>query len=288
MHGRTDKPDYLAIGHITRDLLSNGGANLGGTVTYAALTAQRLGQQAAIVTSCATNEMKMLDPLRDAGVWLHIIPSQESTTFQNIYDAQGNRAQIIGGHAADIDIAEIPDAWREAGIVHLAPVAQEIPAYIVRAFSDCLLGVTPQGWMRTWDVEGHVTQAALPLSPALTALPENAVLVASIEDMGNSRDALQAYVNLAPLVVITQGGDDALIWHNGTTGKIPACHAKPIDPTGAGDVFAAAFFVMWRQTRDIVGSARFAHAAAACAIEDIGINGIPTRDQVQTRQGIAR
>jgi 1D-myo-inositol 3-kinase len=50
-------PDFLTIGHITRDILQDQTFSLGGTVTFAALTASRLGLGAAI-TSCVDAELQ--------------------------------------------------------------------------------------------------------------------------------------------------------------------------------------------------------------------------------------
>ena len=49
---KSTRPDFLAIGHVTRDLLPGGAFTLGGTVTFAALTARHLGLASAVVT-CA-------------------------------------------------------------------------------------------------------------------------------------------------------------------------------------------------------------------------------------------
>ena len=50
-------PDYLVIGHVSKDLLPNGeGARAGGTATYSALTAQKLGLQAGVITSLAEED----------------------------------------------------------------------------------------------------------------------------------------------------------------------------------------------------------------------------------------
>ena len=46
----TDSPDYLIIGHVTKDKGSHG-ALLGGTCSYAGLTALRMGRRTAAVTS---------------------------------------------------------------------------------------------------------------------------------------------------------------------------------------------------------------------------------------------
>ncbi len=45
-----DMPEFLTIGHVTRDLHPDGSFSLGGTVTFAALTTYRLGLVAAMVT----------------------------------------------------------------------------------------------------------------------------------------------------------------------------------------------------------------------------------------------
>ena len=49
-------PDFLTIGHVTRDIFPDQAFSLGGTVTFAALTAYRLGLVAAI-TTCADAEL---------------------------------------------------------------------------------------------------------------------------------------------------------------------------------------------------------------------------------------
>ncbi|HMA37487.1 MAG TPA: PfkB family carbohydrate kinase, partial [Chloroflexia bacterium] len=66
-------------------------------------------------------------------------------------------------------------------------------------------------------------------------------------------------------------------------GQSPACRARPVDFTGAGDVFAAAFFVGYDESGDAWRAAAFAHAAAAFAIEAPGSQGIAGRAAVTAR-----
>ena len=74
-------PDYLVIGHITKDLLK-GGFTVGGTVTYSGLTARNLGRRVGVVTSASPD----LD-LREAlpGIEVVNVPSPVTTAFQNIH-----------------------------------------------------------------------------------------------------------------------------------------------------------------------------------------------------------
>jgi sugar/nucleoside kinase (ribokinase family) len=256
----------------------------GGTVTYSALAAQKLGVQAAVVTACAQEDEELLAPLREAGVWVHIIPSPTTTTFRNTYDDAGRRVQVIGGQARPIEAEDVPEAWRSARIAHLGPIAQELTFGLPRQLAPGrLLGVSPQGWMRSWDAEGHVTHSAVPVPPALLQLPESSALVLSIEDLDYSPKLLSFYVNLARLTVVTRGVEPALIFNGGTQTEAPAVPARVVDPTGAGDVFAAAFFILYAETEDPTDAARFAHAAAACSIEGQGTSTIADREAVERR-----
>lgn len=280
------RPDYLAIGHISKDLLAPPqGYAPGGTVLYSALTAQRLGLQAAAVTACAPEDDGLLDVLSDAGVWVYRKASPATTTFRNIYTPEGHRTQLIMAQAAPLLLDDVPTAWRDAPIVHLGPVAQELPEDMAGAFTNCLLGITSQGWLRSWNGDGRVRQSAAPIPSVLTSLPANAFLALSTEDLGYDIALVQQYSRLAPLIAVTQGSGDAYLCKQGNCQMVSAHPAQPIDPTGAGDVFAAALFVRYSETGDLIASARFAHAAAACNIEGSGPSAIPDRLTVEIRMG---
>ncbi len=112
--------DYLIIGHLTQDLTKNGPI-LGGTAMYSALTARAMGMRVGIISSWAEGMvLEPLDPIPITG-----IITDQATTFENISTPEG-RNQIIHGIAERLDYHLIPDSWRSAAIVHLAPVAQEV------------------------------------------------------------------------------------------------------------------------------------------------------------------
>ncbi|HKP54607.1 MAG TPA: PfkB family carbohydrate kinase [Chloroflexia bacterium] len=276
--------DYLAIGHISKDVMADGRGVAGGTATYSALTAQRLGLQAAVVTYCAPEDEHLLAVLLDEGVWVHVKHSPATTTFQNSYDEAGNRAQVLTAQAASLSYDDVPELWRAAPIVHLGPVAQELPSDLPAMFPGCLLGVTPQGWMRSWGQGGRVTHSAWPVPNALHDLPPGALLILSVEDLGHDERLIDHYAGLASVVVITQGGGDALVYVEGRHySRVPAHQAQSVDPTGAGDVFAAALMVRYSETGDLLLATRFAHAAAAHAIGGVGTSAIPAREVLNSQ-----
>ncbi|HEX6122516.1 MAG TPA: PfkB family carbohydrate kinase [Ktedonobacterales bacterium] len=293
-------PEFIVIGHATRDLAPDGDWRLGGTVSFAALTARRLGLRAGIVTSGPAEVLAALGALAP-GVAIAAIPSPDASTFENSYH-DGHRKQYLRGRAAPITLAAIPERWREAAIVLLAPLAQEVDPAIAAAFPQALVGATPQGWLRQWDADGFVLPA--PLGAAAGALPHLAALVLSQEDLvpanghrlppppgvpttpSEAAALVTAWARVVPHVVMTEGKDGAWLWTNGRAPeRFAAYPMREVDPTGAGDVFAAAFLCRLRATGDPRGAVDFAQRVAGLSVEHVGATGIPTPAELAARFG---
>ncbi|MGQ9493723.1 MAG: PfkB family carbohydrate kinase [Anaerolineae bacterium] len=272
-----ESPDFLAIGHVTKDLLPGGGYSIGGTATYATLTAQRLGLSVAVLTS-APPDLDLSSTLRD--VALHIVPSQVATTFENIYEGQ-KRRQFVHGIASPLRAVHLPPSWKQVPIVLLCPLVCEMDLDWLRVFRGAIVGVTPQGWMRQWDERGQVMTK--PWLEADAILPNVDVLVYSDEDVAGDESIMQHYAELVKIAVVTRGWRGATVFYHGMARDFPAFRAKEVDPTGAGDVFAAAFLVRLKETGDPYHAAPFANCAASFSIEGQGTTTIPTRQQVEER-----
>ncbi len=263
---------YVAIGHVCRDVVP-GGFVLGGTVAYASLTAAALGWHAAVVTSARPEvDLSSLE-----GVDWRRLPSDRTTTFENIYSPEG-RTQILRAWAGPIRSDAIPTGWLRADVIHLAPVADEVDPDLVNAPGAALIGVTPQGWMRQWDASGRVSPREWP--NAETILPRVDAVVLSIDDVAGDWSVITCWASLARVLVATQGHDGCTVYLNGAPTRVPAPRADAIDPTGAGDIFAAAFFTRMRATGDPLLAARFANCIASKSVIRRGLAGIPTRQEV--------
>lgn len=273
-------PDYLAIGHIAKDILPDGSFTPGGTVTFAALTAQKLGLQAAIITAAPAYLLSL--PLY-TGIEISSPPTEQATTFENIYTPQG-RTQYIREVAPALSAQNIPANWCSPKIVHLGPIAQECAPDLFEAFPGALLGLTPQGFLRRWDAASGLV-SPLEWSSARQILPKAGALILSDEDLPqNAAEAtLQEYAALCHIVVCTGGPRGARVFQHGSVTHVPALRAIEVDPTGAGDVFATAFLIRLSQTGNPIVAARFAHAAAAINVEHPGASGVPTLAQVEAR-----
>jgi 1D-myo-inositol 3-kinase len=286
---RTDlgQVDYLAIGHISIDIFEKRYV-LGGTVSFAALTARQMGQTVGLLTS-ADFEPLIVDSLvgkeniREPVTPIRVlrVPTDSTTCYVNEYDQNG-RTQFLLGRAADLLPVHVPEEWKTAPIVHLAPLAQEIDPGLLSTFPGSLLVITPQGWMRGWDKEGKVFPVTWEY--AEQALARADAVIFSTDDV--PVPALVAeYASKAKLMIVTENRRGCLVYEKG---KAPwRSHAfrpaREIDPTGAGDVFATAFAMRYHQTGNPRAAADFANAAASFVLEKRGAQAIPTAEAVNDR-----
>jgi sugar/nucleoside kinase (ribokinase family) len=276
-------PELLFVGHVTCDLVTadpHSACRLGGTVSFAAVTAVQLGRRPTVLTrAAATTDLSELPP----GIDLHVLPSPVTTTFANVYTDHG-RIQYCYSQALPITAADIPPALRRARAVLLGPLVNEITPDVAALFSDeSLLIAVPQGWMRRWDDTGRVHAKAWDSADAI--LPHLDVLVLSLEDIDYDLSRLDALIAHTPLVVLTEYRDGSTIYQRQADGqvtqiKIPPRPAHEQDPTGAGDIFATAFLIRLHETGDPVHAARFANVTASFGVEHWGVRGIPNREQV--------
>lgn len=268
--------DFLVVGHLVQDVVPNGYA-VGGTATYGAITARNLGRRPGIVTRLAPDFI-LPDDLR--GIEIQRVDSVHTTTFHNIY-RDGHREQFLLAVADPIQPEDIPSAWRTVPIVLLGPLARELDSRFAKLFPHALVGVTPQGWLRQWDASGRVSMRLWDEAPQI--LPHVDVLVLSEEDLKGDKAQMHEYARLTRIAVMTQGARGCTVFANGASRQIPGFPENEVDPTGAGDVFAAAFLVRLAETQDPFQAARFANATASFCVQARGVSGIPTRAQVEAR-----
>jgi sugar/nucleoside kinase (ribokinase family) len=269
------KPDYLLLGHFTRDVLPDGATTPGGTSLYAALTAHRLGRHVGVVSAPAD-----LPPGWPDAIQITFHHSPAPPTFENRYTPEG-REQTLHTSSQPITLQVIPETWRTAPLVHLGPVLGETPEQLVDAFPNALLGVTPQGWMRTWNEPLPGPVIYRPWKPVPRVLERIDALVLSIEDVRGDETLVAGYARHCRLVALTRGAQGSTLFLRGVPHQIPAFPAIERDPTGAGDVFAAALLVRLRETGDPLDAARFASYVAALSVEGAGITRIPAREEIE-------
>jgi hypothetical protein len=265
--------DYLVVGHVASDITPEG-LQLGGTVSYSALTARALGSRVGIVTSTAEDA-----PLGElSGIPIVNVPAEHSTTFENNKTPEG-RKQVLHHRATPLLLDHIPQVWRSAPIIHLGPIADEVDATLTEKLSGSLLGVTPQGWMRGWDESGRVS--AKPWSNSEQVLSHVGAVVLSVEDVNRNLELIEEMAHHTRILCLTEGEAGSVLHWNGDRRRFRPLAVQEVDGTGAGDIFAAAFFIRLYHTRDPWEAARFATQLAARSVTRVGLKGIPTLREIE-------
>lgn len=267
------------VGHLTEDRTPDG-PRLGGAAAYAGLLAHRFGVPTTILTA-ADKGFPFLEPLR--GIRVVSLPSAARTRFENRYADDGARRQRLLSRADTIPeavvsrtVARLPPG---SAVLH-APVANELggAARLPRPTGEGhLAGAIPQGLLRRWDAAGRVS-LCWPKEAAdrLAGLD----LVSLAEEEAPSEFALPVAI-----LAITHGPKGVTLGRPGRPDiAIPAVRASAVDPTGAGDVFAAALFVLLWSGLPIRSAGGLAVAAAAVSVEAPGTEGIPTFEEAAVRR----
>jgi hypothetical protein len=290
--------DYTTLGHVTIDIFADGSRQPGGTALYSALQAARLGRRARIITRGRTSELQeLLEPYRGE-LELTILPAAHTTTLHTSGSGAERRQRMMawaGPFAQDIAV--------NSEILHLAPVARETPTrwHGRPAF----VGLTPQGLVRRWSGEGGVISLLArpeegggdaqatgePVPPgrgvaeALTVADGYDAIVVSDEERGCCEELIAAAVRGGAVAAITAGPrPTTILLPDGSAlqSPVPSIEQTRAD-LGAGDVFAAAFFVSLAEGSTPDQAAAFANAAATVRMQGAGADAIGRRTAIEER-----
>ncbi len=266
--------DYLVIGHITQDLLPDGTRTPGGTVSYAARTAHALGLRVGVITS-AEDGLDLSAVF--SGIEVYRVPAPGTTVFENRYTPAG-RVQFLHSRASPLTANTAPQIPGRVGVLHLGPVAAECDPSLADIIPADFLGLTPQGWMRRWDGLGRVFPGLWESAGQLLSRADAVVL--SEEDIGGDEALAAHWASQTRVLAVTRGARGCSVYADGRIWHLPAFPAQEVDPTGAGDIFAAVFFTQLWRGDDPVAAARLANCLAAISVTRPGLAGTPTPEEV--------
>ncbi|WP_420641594.1 PfkB family carbohydrate kinase [Candidatus Leptofilum sp.] len=259
------KIDYLVIGHITRDVTQAGNL-VGGTVAYGGRVAHALGCNTAVLTSCQP-EYEGLQEL--TGLTVKLLPSANTSTFENIYGENG-RIQMLYTVASSLGVDDLPSAWPQPTVLHLGPLTNEVDPAIMHRYPESIIGLTPQGWLRHWTEDGRVYAREWP--EAERYLPLADVVILSEEDLLND-EMLIRYRQHAKLLIMTENAQGCTVFYGEEVRQVAAPSVTQVEPTGAGDIFAAAFLTQYaRNGRNPWQAAEFANFIAAQSVTKLGLD----------------
>lgn len=273
----------LAVGHVTLDAYPGdepAGVKLevGGSVAYAARTWQALGAWVRVVTAAGPDFPRVAD----AG-W-EVRASTKTTMFSNTYDGEGNRRQHLVSRAEPLAAPpEITRPAHPADVAFLCPVLHDFAPrpWIAALAGTPLLAAGLQGWLKHAG-PGGVVEYGPRCDPADFRGLQVAFL--SEEDLAGRLDWLDRLCAVVSTVYLTQGRAGARVFHRGEVQHIGPCPAHEVDPTGAGDTFAAATLWALAQGEGVVEAGGWGAAAASIMVEHTAVAPVEALRQTPERR----
>ncbi len=269
---------YTAIGHVTIDVLGDGSRRPGGGAFYSALQAARLGLRTLLITRGGARELdELLAPYRHE-LDVEVLDAPHTTTLLTV-GAGAERSQRMLAWAGPI----VAERTLDTAILHLAPVARESPESW--RGSPAFVGLTPQGLARYWSGDGaHIVEAA-PTRASEELARRCQAIVLSDSERASCAALIAAAGEAGALVAVTAGAHPTVLLEPGGRElelDVPTLE-DAVDDIGAGDVFAAAWFVALHEGRPALEAAAFATAAAAVRMRGAGAGAIGARAEIEAR-----
>jgi sugar/nucleoside kinase (ribokinase family) len=266
------------VGSTTIDKIiseDHGFLKLGGVTTYAGITYRRHGIPAFIISNMAEHDLKVMSELHAEDSVVCSAKSDLSTYFVN-YDRGSIRYQELLQQAGSIKIGQIQAILDRVDGLHLGPLH---PLDIERGALKSLLNSNLRIFL---DVQGYTRKVKNKKVYRSVSVQMAAGLTLANITKANETEiaAILAFfqMTLAELMhrfkieefVVTLGDKGGFVQkQSGETFHYDAALIKtPVDPTGAGDVFFAAYIVSrFANQKDIPDACIYAAKIAAQQVE---------------------
>lgn len=292
------RPKILLVGHLTHDRYADG-VQPGGCAFYSAEVYRRLGADVRVATVVGEDFQHPAVLAKTPTTATH---QGATTTFTNLYPQGSARIQLVGAVAPPVEPTSVPEPFRTAEVVHLAPVFGEIDIVAwKRAVRPARLAISVQGWVRQAGPElAPIALAALvgeetarwasgrrvlprPWDIDVESLRGIDIAFLSDEDLASQGDLLDRLREAIPLVVLTHGVRGCSMFTPGRVTRIGVFSTEEVDATGAGDIFAAGMLWALATGASERAAARFGAAAASLSVEAVGSAALERLEQAADR-----
>jgi len=268
---------HLCIGHCCHDLVE-GSFILGGAASYSSLLSRAWGLETSLLTSVG-DDFLFQNRFEEVGIEFHNVPANDTTIFQNEY-MDNNRIQYLKSRAGIITADALHSERPDYDIVQFCPIADEIAPDLLVAFPRSLKMGSIQGFLRQWDKNGLVSLKEMNWK----WLKQMDIVILSTEDIAEAPHYLNSIIEQCEHVIVTDGENGATVYFQNENYHYPAIKTRIVDATGAGDTFTTAYAIDYYENKNITSACSFAHSAASCIIENIGLGQIPNLSVILERK----
>jgi len=257
---------------IDENITPTGGwRKVGGVTTYSGITYRRHGITTTIVSNIAPKDEQVQAALEKEKIRVCSGRTTHTTHFRNEV-IKNERKQKIPFRSAPINADSIKEIVQQASCIHLGPLhPQDIdPAVIEKIkFSQLPVVLDIQGYTRR--IKGEDITAAV--SPRISSVLKISQIIKANE---HELEAILSFLDhdIGELIrsynieecVVTCGAKGGLVQDQ--NGNVHPYDATPVDsitdPTGAGDVFLAAYLISrFQKKQNITDACRYAAKLSA-------------------------
>jgi sugar/nucleoside kinase (ribokinase family) len=254
-------PQLAVIGNLSRDLVDGGPPRTGGAPYWAGRGLRALGLPALLAVKCAEADRELLAPalleLRLPVLWL-----ESSSTAAFSYRYAGDRREMTVDALGDAWSPEDARFVGPGGWVHVGALARsDFPAAtLAELASGRVVSLDGQGLVRPartgrLELDSDYDPGVLRHVSILKLAEEEARVL-----VGDPSHQALASLGVAE-VVVTLGSRGSLVLAGGRLEQVDAERVDgEVDPTGAGDAFAAAYLAARSRGVEPLGAAREATA----------------------------
>ena len=287
--------DFIVAGHFAIDRIKIRKAaeivRIGGPPFYSAITASRLGARVAVLSKVGGDfpekYLKILESEKVDVRFVHLIKDAKTTSFHIKYmnNKREMRLQALSPKLLPEDVT----VDFKAKIVHIAPIANEIPYRTferLRRNADTVC-LDPQGFTRRFNERGNVEpkewrdKRFLEKTSILKADEKEAAYITGFSNPYRAAEKIAEYG--VETVIVTMAEKGAILHCDGKIHEIPAHPVRVADPTGAGDVFMGAFIAEYIKGKEPPWCGCVGSAAASILIERNGLLRFGFKDEIYER-----
>jgi ribokinase len=258
---RHPAPGETVLGGDRRELPGGKGANQ-------AVAAARLGADVAFVGRVGADDAgrRLRDGLAAEGVDVtHVRVDPDAPTGMALIAVDGageNTIVVSSGANARVGAADVEAARDVLASAVVTLVQHEVPEEAVAAAIGAAGGTVVLN-----------PAPARPLAAAVDVLVPNRGELEALAGRAGDPVELARALALARAVVVTLGGEGAVVVDGERVERVPAPRVDAVDTTGAGDAFCGALAQALDAGAELIEAARWATRAAAASVTKPGAQG---------------
>ncbi len=263
---------------------------LGGAPVYSGSTFSKLGLKAGICSCVGEDQYeRAIGFCKSLGIdyrGLHVC-GRKTLRFQNVYDEEGNRFQRCYNVLRKLSPKDIPEDYLGCGAYYISPIMNEITLNFLKSirFEGNIIMLDPQGIMRSVGEDGKVS-VVFEKEHLLKFFEKVDIVKIGYDEVKaiglNEKELIKLVMDTgAKIGIITRGKDPVIVSYEKGVFEVETIDVNVEDPTGAGDVFGAAFLTEYMRSKNVKRAIKFANIAAGLKIRYRGPEGFPTQEDIE-------